>query len=593
MKLGIMQPYFFPYLGHFSLIAAVDEWIVFDITQYTPKTWMNRNRILHPKEGWQYITVPLSNSSITIKTHEARILNLSEAKTNIAGKLSHYKKKAPYFEAVNALVNEVFDSATDDSLVHLNVLGLKAVCRYLDIPFNYRICSEMNLSLPDNLGPGDWALEICSQLGATSYINPAGGQDLFDPAAFARRGVSLQFAQPKELVYDTSPYQYESGLSILDVLMWNPPAVVAEAVRNGLAIKASDTCSNSIPQMAQNYQAGQAAPTPLALRTEEEVMSSWLTKGEPVVSICCATYNHVDYLEDALRGFIGQVTAFPFEVILRDDASTDGTTAIVRDYAKRYPNIIRPVIEEKNRYVHGSPVNLTTMLSFARGEFFALCAGDDFWVCPTKLEKQVALLRANARCVMCVAQTVEGIYKEGALICASFISGNDKELQYFDEITRTYFHPSSYLIRADILRAALKKYAANIPMCDTALRYMLINFGPFVFLREVMSVWRITGKGRWTGLDEYKQMVWEIELAESLYKYFEPEYKEYHGRSLIKHYRYIIGQDIRQFNLRRLGVNLPRYVYFAGRYGSLKVIFPSLITLDRRFKKIIRLISGK
>jgi WbqC-like protein family len=237
MKLGIMQPYFFPYLGHFSLIAAVDEWIVFDITQYTPKTWMNRNRILHPKSGWQYVTIPLSNSSISIKTHEARILNLSEAKTNILGKLSHYKKKAPYFEAVNTLISDVFDSATDDSLVHLNVLGLKAVCRYLNIQFNYRICSEMNMSFPENLGPGDWALEICSQLGANSYLNPSSGKGIFDAAAFARIGVSLHFAQPTEFVYNTSPYQYEPGLSILDVMMWNPPNVVAEAVRNGLVIK--------------------------------------------------------------------------------------------------------------------------------------------------------------------------------------------------------------------------------------------------------------------------------------------------------------------------------------------------------------------
>lgn len=232
-----MQPYFFPYLGHFSLIAAVNEWIVFDITQYTPKTWMNRNRILHPSTGWQYMSVPLSNSSISIKTHEARVLNLLETKANIVGKLSHYRKKAPHFEAVNAIVKEVFDSATDDSLVHLNVRGLDAVCRYLDIPFNYRICSEMDLPLPEKLGPGGWALEICSLLGATNYVNPASGQDIFDPAEFARRGISLQFAQPTEFAYNTEPYQYEPNLSILDVLMWNSPAVVTKAVRKGLIIK--------------------------------------------------------------------------------------------------------------------------------------------------------------------------------------------------------------------------------------------------------------------------------------------------------------------------------------------------------------------
>jgi len=234
LTLGIMQPYFFPYLGHFSLIAAVDEWVVFDITQYTPKTWMNRNRVLHPNSGWQYVTVPLSNSSISIKTSEAKVLNLSDAKANVVGKLSHYKNKAPYFDVVNALVHDVFDKATDDSLVHLNVRSLSAVCRYLGIPFNYRICSELNLPLPEKLPPGEWALEISSMLGANRYINPAGGQDIFDPAKFIARGIALDFAQAGELVYNTAPYQYEPYLSILDVLMWNSPTVVADAVCNGV-----------------------------------------------------------------------------------------------------------------------------------------------------------------------------------------------------------------------------------------------------------------------------------------------------------------------------------------------------------------------
>lgn len=75
MRLGIMQPYFFPYLGHFSLIAAVDEWIVFDVSQYTPRTWMNRNRVLNPAGGCKWVTIPLSNGSIHKRTHEILVLD--------------------------------------------------------------------------------------------------------------------------------------------------------------------------------------------------------------------------------------------------------------------------------------------------------------------------------------------------------------------------------------------------------------------------------------------------------------------------------------------------------------------------------------
>ncbi|MDA8382287.1 MAG: WbqC family protein, partial [Betaproteobacteria bacterium] len=206
------------------------------LTQYTPRTWMNRNRVLHPSTGWQYVTVPLANSSISTKTLDARILDRAQAKSALTGKLSHYRKKAPYYRAVSRLVDEVFDGATDDSLVHLNVRALAAVCDYLGIPFAYRICSELGLSLPEGLGPGEWALEICAGLGATGYLNPASGQELFDPAAFARRGIRLYFAQPKEFAYSTGPYQYEPHLSILDVLMWNAPQDVAQAVRRCVQI---------------------------------------------------------------------------------------------------------------------------------------------------------------------------------------------------------------------------------------------------------------------------------------------------------------------------------------------------------------------
>jgi len=231
-----MQPYFFPYLGHFSLIAAVDEWVVFDITQYTPKTWMSRNRILHPTSGWQYVTVPLSNSSISIKTFEAQALDLPKTKVTTLGKLSHYKKSAPYYRAVTKLVHEVFDSATDNSLVHLNVRGLLAICSYLDIPFTYKICSELDLKLPATMGPGEWAPEICSRLGATGYINPVSGRDIFDQDNFRTRGITLNFAKTTSYTYDTGPYQHEENLSILDVLMWNAPATVAKALRENIVV---------------------------------------------------------------------------------------------------------------------------------------------------------------------------------------------------------------------------------------------------------------------------------------------------------------------------------------------------------------------
>ncbi|MBV8107533.1 MAG: WbqC family protein [Hyphomicrobiales bacterium] len=232
MRLGVMQPYFFPYFGHFALIANVDEWIVFDVTQYTPKTWINRNRVLHPSSGANWVSVPLKNSSISIRIREARVLDLAAAAQSTLGKLSHYRRKAPYAREVEGIVEQTFSAeGIGDSLVRLNVAGLEAVCAYLGVPFRRTICSEMNLTLPDEMGPGDWAPMIAGLVGAGAYLNPIGGRALFRKADFEARGVKLEFLKTVDFVYETAPFAFIPNLSILDVLMWNAPEVVRNALK--------------------------------------------------------------------------------------------------------------------------------------------------------------------------------------------------------------------------------------------------------------------------------------------------------------------------------------------------------------------------
>lgn len=137
------------------------------------------------------------------------------------------------------------------------------------------------------------------------------------------------------------------------------------------------------------------------LPAQDDIMATWEGDLEkPVVSVLCHTYNHKPYLEDALRGFLIQKTPFPFEVILHDDASTDGTTDIVREYARRYPKIIKPVIQVENQYSQGKKPSL---LSFphSKGSWLAFCEGDDFWVTDDKLETQYDLLKKSPETLIC------------------------------------------------------------------------------------------------------------------------------------------------------------------------------------------------
>lgn len=231
MRMGIMQPYFFPYPGHFALIAAVDQWVVFDLTQYTPKTWISRNRVLHPSGGANWINVPLANSSISVKIHEARVLDLQATCQAVLGKLSHYRRRAPYARQVEDLVRETFAAAgTQGSLVDLDVAGLVATCARLELPFRYQVASRLTLDLPEQPGPGDWAPAIAAQLGAATYVNPASGRALFDPDTFRRSGLGLEFLHWQGYDYPTPGLAGEPGLSILDALMWNRPEDVRAAL---------------------------------------------------------------------------------------------------------------------------------------------------------------------------------------------------------------------------------------------------------------------------------------------------------------------------------------------------------------------------
>jgi hypothetical protein len=230
-----MQPYFFPYLGYFALIANVDHWVVFDVTQYTPKTWLNRNRVLHPTSEWMYVTVPIKGSSQNKLIREVMLNSPEEALNSIQGKLGHYKNKAPFYDDVVRLVERSFSERSIDTLVALNVSCLQTVCEYLGVKFEYRICSRMDLDFSHVEHPGHWALRIAEQVGATEYINPLGGARLFRPQEFEASGVGLGFLAMPDMPYDPTPYKFLPSLSVLDVLMWNR----AEDVHNFISEQAS------------------------------------------------------------------------------------------------------------------------------------------------------------------------------------------------------------------------------------------------------------------------------------------------------------------------------------------------------------------
>jgi hypothetical protein len=234
MKLGIMQPYFFPYIGYFQLMAAVDRWISFDDIQFIDKGWVNRNRILHPdvNKEWQYITLPLEKRGRFDKICEISIKSDAKWREQMLGKLSSYKRKAPNYKSTIDFVTSCFDT-DETNLSRFLTRTLRMTAEYLGIETPIEVQSQMNLTLNEVEHSGQWALRISEKLGATEYINPHSGADIFKEREFDASCIKLTFLKPHLELYAQRQDYFIEGLSIIDVMMWNDREKISEMLTRG------------------------------------------------------------------------------------------------------------------------------------------------------------------------------------------------------------------------------------------------------------------------------------------------------------------------------------------------------------------------
>ncbi|NND97227.1 MAG: WbqC family protein [Pirellulaceae bacterium] len=221
MRIAAMQPYFLPYLTYFSLIASADQFVIFDPVQYIRHGWINRNRIL--KAGindWQYIRVPVAKHSRETPIRDITIANHHDWKCKLRAQVDHYRKKAPFYSQAKELLDHCLDIQTS-SIVDLNIHSLSVLCDALRIDFQTVRFSDIQHRVDPPQHAGQWALHISKALQATSYINPVGGQAIFRPQEFRRSGIELQFLSNPLTAYCQRRDHFISGLSIIDVLMFN------------------------------------------------------------------------------------------------------------------------------------------------------------------------------------------------------------------------------------------------------------------------------------------------------------------------------------------------------------------------------------
>lgn len=237
----------------------------------------------------------------------------------------------------------------------------------------------------------------------------------------------------------------------------------------------------------------------------------------PLVSINCMTYNHKAFIRQCLDGFMMQKCSFDFEVLIHDDASTDGTQDIIREYEVKYPDIIKPIYQKENQYSKGIDPSLKYNAPRIKGKYIALCEGDDYWTDPYKLQKQVDFLESHPDYVMCSHRFNQYIQDKNLLEEEKDLTfqGADYDLKNLiggKWLTQTL----TVMYRRDALD--LQRYESYGMSLDMILFYELLRNGKGYCFSDVMGVYRLHKGGVWSEVSINQQRLIEFKARLAIYE---------------------------------------------------------------------------
>lgn len=246
-----------------------------------------------------------------------------------------------------------------------------------------------------------------------------------------------------------------------------------------------------------------------------------------LVSVICMTYNHEEYIEDAIKGFLMQKTSFPVEIIIHDDASTDNTARIVKKYADMYPEKIIPILQKENQCKLKVNKYETFIKPIARGKYFAICEGDDYWIDENKLQKQVVFMETHPECSM----TCHNSYRKNCVTGEMSVENpfrNNPTPTPRQLITQEDGWPAtaSIMYRAELYWKRPDFFNGN-PVGDTPLRLYMMSCGEIHYFSEIMSVYRFNNPVSWTARYLKNKSIQE-EYYEKMILFFE-RYDKYTG----------------------------------------------------------------
>lgn len=246
------------------------------------------------------------------------------------------------------------------------------------------------------------------------------------------------------------------------------------------------------------------------------------------VSVYCLAYNHEKYIRKALEGFVMQKTNFKYEVVIHDDASTDNTAQIIREYEKKYPDIIKPIYQSENQKSKGVSIKNRFMLPKMKGKYIAYCEGDDYWIDENKLQLQYDIMERYSDVYMCthLVQCVNenSSKKEGLIpdlkygLRESGIISSEQIAKLLYDLDGYPFHTSSYFLRREVMESKLCNVLSGRINGDSIRVRTAMSLGNIYFINSIMSYRRLWTVGNWNSrmkkLDSEKKIAYIIRNIE-------------------------------------------------------------------------------
>jgi hypothetical protein len=227
MKLAIMQPYFLPYIGYFQLVAGVDTFVVYDNIKYTKKGWINRNRLLRNGEAVTF-SIPLQKDSDFLDVRDRRLAADFDRK-KLLNMFKGAYEPAPFFQSTMPLIREIVEHE-ETNLFRFLRHSIVKTCEHLGI--GTKIVDSSDVPIDHSLKGEQRVIALCEALGATMYVNPIGGTELYLDSDFAQRGIELRFLKSEAIEYAQFGHPFVPRLSIVDLMMFNPPERVDGWIRS-------------------------------------------------------------------------------------------------------------------------------------------------------------------------------------------------------------------------------------------------------------------------------------------------------------------------------------------------------------------------